>query len=354
MARRGLVGSGVEQERLGKMGDQEMRDLVASDTNLALADQGRMDALVMGGMPMATYNDQRVQQLMATGMTAAQAQAQIANQDKALGLQQWTTQIGAQLQRDEFGLQRDIAAQNAQQAQQNMLLNALQSLAPLFGLVLMLWNVFPGLAFGNEMNGSVPHSVASGYGQLRDSLRDQRADFTYLGLSQLDHAMPFATIVIQAKSARVGRLFKDGGVFEVGDPIVSLYAVDVIDGLSWWLRSDECVRHQIGNWAQTQQTILQESDSVIPIGRRDEFFETPSLEVGVSVNCRLGVYAPAHAADAGDFISLPAIDDAPLFDFGDNVVSHSILLGDPVVRGAVSVQSADRSSYFSTGREGNG
>lgn len=132
LARRGMLGSGVEQELQGNLSRSELADLSRSDAELALADQGRRDALILQGMPMATYDQQRVDRLMSLGMPYAQAIKQAGQEDRALGLRQWEGMLGADLAREQFGLQRDIAQQSAQMQQQQMLIGLLSSMMPLF------------------------------------------------------------------------------------------------------------------------------------------------------------------------------------------------------------------------------
>ncbi len=132
LARRGMLGSGVQQELGNELTMSELGDLSQSDATLALADQGRKDSLILSGMPLAGYDQQRLDQQLLAGLPIASTSHSLANQDRGLGLDQWSKMIDAQLGREQFGLQRDLAAQSAQMNQQQMMLSMLGSLMPLF------------------------------------------------------------------------------------------------------------------------------------------------------------------------------------------------------------------------------
>jgi hypothetical protein len=112
MARRGMMGSGVESGEAAKIDAQAQRDMARSSAGIAMDDEKRLDALTLGGQQIMSAPSQlALQQTAQTNsvlplqLQAALAPTQSAQAQQGLNLQQYQTQ--AQL------------AQNAQQMAQN-------------------------------------------------------------------------------------------------------------------------------------------------------------------------------------------------------------------------------------------
>jgi hypothetical protein len=97
LARRGIrQDSGFAMERSSQIDDQARRENARGAAGIALADEGRLDNLTLGGQQIMSapgqYGLQRegmTNSLMAPWLQAAQANAQQGLGDRGLNLQQW-------------------------------------------------------------------------------------------------------------------------------------------------------------------------------------------------------------------------------------------------------------------------